>query len=232
MGNRKGRRAIGPSVRALRNDLGELLGRFDSPRSIRRELDRILGDWPEQGATQRPSWWRGGPAALPRRRRLTTVLDAIMRMMGLSRRADGSVAEDVEVLTERSDSYVVRVDFPDVRERDIDVRLDGELLTISGEHHHESARREQGCAYTERHYNSFSRSIELPRGIDTQKVEAHYAQGVLEVLLPKREALRPKQIPIVRHDVRGQGHEHEVRRGVMDANGAAPRRSNPTVAMD
>lgn len=218
--------SIGPSVRAFRHDIDELLERFEAPRTLRRELDRILGDGVEDDVSRRRSWWRSGRSA-PRRPWATLLLDRMVRAAGLSKRADPSPAEDLAVLTERSDCYVVRVELPDVRERDIDVRLDGEVLTIAGEHHHEAAKREQGCAYTERHYNSFTRSIELPRGVDSHRIEAHYVQGVLEVVLPKRESPRTKQIPIVRHEVRAAGDRYEERRRMPDANGVPLRRPIP-----
>jgi hypothetical protein len=112
------------------------------------------------------------------------------------------------------------------------------VLTISGEQHHQEAKREQGCAFTERRYNSFSRAIELPRGVDSHRIEAHYTEGVLEVLLPKRESTRIKQIPIVRHDARETADRYARRvmpntngRVIASRNGASLHRANPSNAI-
>jgi hypothetical protein len=220
--------SLGRSVRALRHELDELLERFEAPGTLRRELDRIVGDGLGEAASQRAPWWQRARPVAPQSRPAALLLYRLAQAMGLSGAAGASFGEDRELLSERPDSFVVRVDLHEMRERDIDVRLEGEVLTISGERHHEEAKREQGCACTERRYQSFSRSIELPRGVDSQRIEAHYGDGTLEVILPKRESLRTKQIPIVRHDARVAGDRYAVRRITPDGNGASHPQSTAT----
>jgi HSP20 family molecular chaperone IbpA len=198
-------------VRALRHDFDEL-------------LDRIVGDGSDRSVPQRRSWWRSARSPLSP---LASLLDRLARAKALSKSALAHGSEEIDLLTEHADCFLVRVDLHDVRERDVDVRLEGEVLTISGERHHQEAKREQGCAYTERRYNSFTRTIELPRGVDSHRVEAHYREGLLEVLLPKRESPRIKQIPIVRHVAYDVLDKHESRRVIPHA---APRSAGPTTA--
>jgi HSP20 family protein len=231
MANQKGWSSIRPSVRALRNDLDGLLERFEAPRTLRRGLGRFSRDGLERGGPRRPPWWRAGQSVAPPPRLSAVLFARIAQVMGLSPQTSLSASEDVELLTERSDCFVVRFDLPDVRERDIDVRLDGEVLTVSGEHHHEETKREQGCAYTERRFSSFSRSIELPRGVDSHRIEAHYEQGVLEVQLPKRESPRAKQIPIVRHEVREATGKTERGSATPPGSGISSRRASETNAV-
>ena len=82
-------------------------------------------------------------------------------------------------------------DLPGLRERDIDVRVDSDnVVTISGERREEETKRGRSYQMTERTYGAFSRSVQLPRGADTSKVEADFRNGVLELRVPKLEAAR------------------------------------------
>lgn len=93
-------------------------------------------------------------------------------------------------------TYVVRADLPGVDpEKDIDVRLDGDVLTIHGE------RREEAHdnGHSEVRYGSFTRSVRLPKGADVKDVKANYDAGVLEVSVPMVEAAgEPVKIAVQR----------------------------------
>jgi HSP20 family protein len=99
---------------------------------------------------------------------------------------------------ETKDSYVFRADLPGVKDKDLDVQLIGNRLTIAG--HREEEKREQGETYyaTERSYGSFSRSFTLPEGTDAERVAADLKDGVLQVVVPKKPEVRPKKIEIGR----------------------------------
>jgi HSP20 family protein len=90
----------------------------------------------------------------------------------------------VESYTEDG-TYVVRADLPGVDpERDIEVKVDGDVLTIHGERHEEE--RENG--HSEVRYGSFTRSVRLPKGATAGDVVARYDAGVLVVTVPMGEA--------------------------------------------
>lgn len=90
----------------------------------------------------------------------------------------------VESFTE-DDRYVVRADLPGIDpEKDIEVKVDGDVLTIHGERREEE--RENG--HSEVRYGSFTRSLRLPKGASATDVEARYDAGVLEVTVPMKEA--------------------------------------------
>jgi HSP20 family protein len=97
---------------------------------------------------------------------------------------------------ETKDGYLFLADVPGVNEKDIDISLTGNRLTISGkrdvEEHHENDRF---FAY-ERSYGTFSRSFTLPEGTDAEHVRADLKNGVLKVLLPKKPELQPRKIAI------------------------------------
>jgi HSP20 family protein len=147
------------------------------------------------------------------RRRKARVFEPLIgsagRMLSPWRGRD-TFAPQLELLG-RDNAYLLRVDLPGVREH-VDVYVDEQqhLLTISGERRREEVKGEAGYEYTERDYGSFTRSVELPRGADTSKVEANFRNGVLEVHIPKGESARTRQLPITRRE-RELGAKEEPR---------------------
>ena len=99
-------------------------------------------------------------------------------------------------LLEREDSLVLRADLPGLKEEDVQIEVRDNVLTISGERRAEFEDSEQGYYRIERAYGNFSRSLSLPDGVDADKIEAHFEDGVLEVKIPKPEERKPKRISI------------------------------------
>ncbi len=94
------------------------------------------------------------------------------------------------------DSIIVKADIPGLKKEDIDVTVHGNTLTIKGEKKYEDKNKEGDCLRQERFYGAFQRSIALNSEIDTSKVKAEYKNGVLEIVLPKKEEAKPKQITV------------------------------------
>jgi HSP20 family protein len=90
----------------------------------------------------------------------------------------------------------VKADLPDVQEKDIDVRVENNTLTIRGERKFSNEVHEDNYLRVERAYGSFSRSFSLPNTVNTEGIRADYRNGVLTVSMPKREETKPKQIKI------------------------------------
>lgn len=103
------------------------------------------------------------------------------------------VALDV---AETNDALIVKAELPGVDPKDVDISISGDVLTIKGEKKQE--KEEKGTTYhrIERSYGSFSRSLLLPTPIDTDKIEAKYDKGVLEITLPKKPEAKTKTIQI------------------------------------
>jgi HSP20 family protein len=99
-------------------------------------------------------------------------------------------------LVEREDSLVLRADLPGLREEDVQIEVRDHVLTISGERRAEFEDSEQGYYRIERAFGSFSRSLSLPEGVDADKIEASFDNGVLEVTIPKPEERKPRRISI------------------------------------
>jgi len=98
-------------------------------------------------------------------------------------------------LVETADQYVLRADLPGLSEGDVNVQLEDNVLTISGERKAEHEQQE-GYYRLERAFGAFSRSLTLPDGVDPDSVEAHFDRGVLEIGIPKPEQKKPRHVQI------------------------------------
>lgn len=97
---------------------------------------------------------------------------------------------------ETENELVLKLDLPEVEPKDVDVRVENQTLTISGERKFEADKNGQGFHRMERNYGNFTRSFTVPNTFDTGAVAASYKNGVLTVKLPKKEAAKPRQIKI------------------------------------
>jgi len=97
---------------------------------------------------------------------------------------------------ETGDELVLKADVPDVDLKDIDVRVENQTLTLSGQRKFEQQESGKGYHRIERSYGNFVRSFAVPNTFDTEKIAASYKNGVLTVSLPKKEAAKPRQIKV------------------------------------
>jgi len=102
---------------------------------------------------------------------------------------------DVDIY-ETEHELVLRADLPDLTEKDIDIRIENNMLTIRGERKFEKNVSEDSYLRMERSYGAFSRSFSLPNTVNTDQIKADYRNGVLTVNLPKREESKPKQVKV------------------------------------
>lgn len=94
------------------------------------------------------------------------------------------------------DHFTVKADIPGMKKEDIEISIQEGVLTIRGEKKEETEKNEKGVLRTERFYGMFERSVALPSVVDEAKVKASYKDGVLELVIPKKEESKPKQIKI------------------------------------
>lgn len=97
---------------------------------------------------------------------------------------------------ETENELVVKADLPDLQEKDIDVRVENNTLTIRGERKFNNEVHEDNYLRVERAYGTFTRNFSLPNTVNTEGIRAEYRNGVLSVRMPKREETKPKQIKI------------------------------------
>src|SRR5579862_3039761 len=106
-----------------------------------------------------------------------------------------SFAPAVDVY-EDEHQVTLKIEVPGVEEKDIDVRIENNVLTVHGERKFEKEEKEENFRRVERQYGSFTRTFTLPTTVDTENVQAHYDKGVLKIALPKKAEAKPKQIKV------------------------------------
>jgi HSP20 family protein len=97
---------------------------------------------------------------------------------------------------ERGEDLVLRAEVPGVSRDKLDVSVENNVLTIRGERERDREIKEEHYHRVERSYGVFSRSFTLPATVDATKIAAQFKEGILEVVLPKAEAAKPKRISI------------------------------------
>jgi HSP20 family protein len=99
-------------------------------------------------------------------------------------------------LVETDEHFVLKADLPGLAESDVNLEVEGNVLTISGERKAEHEDKGEGYVRVERSYGAFRRSLTLPEGVDPEAVTASFDQGVLEVRIPKPEERKPRRVAI------------------------------------
>jgi HSP20 family protein len=106
-----------------------------------------------------------------------------------------SFAPPVDIY-EDEHNIAVKLEVPGIDEKDIDVRVEGNTLTVHGERKIEKEEKEENFRRIERQYGNFTRSFTLPSSVDPEQVSAHYDKGVLKINLAKKAEAKPKQIKV------------------------------------
>jgi len=102
---------------------------------------------------------------------------------------------DIDVF-ERDGKIVVRADVPGMKAENIEVSVEGDLLTIKGRREEEKEVKEENYYCSERAFGEFSRTVKLPEGVSTEAIEATCTDGVLEVVIPRPAAPQAKTIKV------------------------------------
>ena len=97
---------------------------------------------------------------------------------------------------ETDKEIVLKAELPEMPEKDIEIKVEDNNLIVSGERRKEKEVKEEHYHRIERSYGSFYRSFALPHAVDRENIKASYKDGVLKVILPKKEEAKPKQIKI------------------------------------
>jgi HSP20 family protein len=139
-------------------------------------------------------------------REFSVMQDRLNRMNRLSRESYGpegpeealtttSFAPPVDIY-EDEHNIALKLEVPGIDEKDIDVRVEGNTLTVHGERKIEKEEKEENFRRIERQYGAFTRSFTLPSSVDPGQVSAHYDKGVLKINLAKKTEAKPKQIKV------------------------------------
>jgi HSP20 family protein len=107
----------------------------------------------------------------------------------------GSWAPAVDIYEQGTD-IVLKAELPGVDPKDVDIRLENNVLSLRGQRKLESEVKRESYHRVERSYGTFSRSFTLPTVVDQAQIKAEFKDGLLRLTLPKREEAKPKQIQI------------------------------------
>src|SRR5437763_9861680 len=134
-------------------------------------------------------------------REFTTLQDRMNRLFrdnygeGQEALSTSTFAPPVDVY-EDEHNVTLKIEVPGIDEKDIDVQIENNLLTVHGERKFEKEEKEENFRRVERQYGSFTRSFTLPNTVNPGQVSAHYDKGVLKVKLAKKAEAKPKQIKV------------------------------------
>jgi HSP20 family protein len=106
-----------------------------------------------------------------------------------------SFAPPVDVY-EDEHNVILKIEVPGIDEKDIDVRIENNTMTVHGERKFEQEEKEENYRRVERQYGSFTRTFTLPQTVDQENVQADYDKGVLKIKLSKKAEAKPKQIKV------------------------------------
>jgi HSP20 family protein len=108
---------------------------------------------------------------------------------------DGGRRPSLDMVREEG-QVLVRAEVPGMKPEEIEVKAEGGLLTISGEHEESTEKKEAEYLHRERRYGAFHRTLALPKGTDPKGIEATVRDGVLEVLIPLQEEVAAEAVTI------------------------------------
>ncbi len=137
---------------------------------MRRDMERLFEDFFEPLPRRRRRWW--------------------------GKQAEGGVIVPSIEMYDRKNEIVLRVEIPGVDKQDIDLTITENNLTIKGEIKREEEVKEEDFYASELSYGGFARSIPLPVEVDSTKATATYKNGILEIVLPKKEEAKPREIKV------------------------------------
>ena len=137
----------------------------------------------------------------PKRKLLRSLFDDffdVVETPGRGRRSwfEGAMWEPAIDLIDQKDKLVAKVELPGVEKKDVKISLTDNSLTIQGEIKKEEETKKEDYYYRERAYGNYSRTITLPAEVDKDKIIAKFNNGILEITLPKKPEVQPKEITI------------------------------------
>jgi HSP20 family protein len=109
----------------------------------------------------------------------------------------GTWAPSVDIF-ESENELVLTAEVPGIDEKDIEIKLEDNTLTLKGERKLEKETKEENYHRIERSYGSFFRSFSLPNYVDHDKIQAEYQNGVLKITMPKRQESKSRKVKIIR----------------------------------
>jgi HSP20 family protein len=150
--------------------------------------------------------WRGEMDRL--KREMQSIFDRFLDLRSSRRFSEEEKWMPAVDLSDTSEEIIVNAEIPGVEAENIEVKLEGNVLTIKGERQREHEEKEENFHRIERSYGIFYRSLRLPSEVDAEKIKATYKKGILRIIIPKAkkevgkkiETSPARVIHVTRHD--------------------------------
>jgi len=143
--------------------------------ALHKEVDRIFDDFMSGFGRRAPS-------------RRVSEAEPLLRY-----ETSFGVSAPVVDVVEKEKEYQISAELPGLEEKDVEVSVADDMLTIKGEKKEEKEEKAKNYYLSERRYGAFQRSFQLPSGVDAEKIEANFQKGVLTVTLPKTPEAQKKE---------------------------------------
>ena len=128
--------------------------------------------------------------------RMTRIFDETLTRVWKTEGMPRDVWSPPVDIVEREKELVIKMDLPEVRLGEIDIHVEEDTLVIQGERKFVKEAPDETYLQIERHYGVYQRTFNLSPRIDREQIKASYRDGVLLIVLPKKEAARPRQITL------------------------------------
>jgi len=142
---------------------------------------------------------RNGPNTIDTlRREMDHFFDDLVRLSWSNEQsglATGTWAPNADI-TENEDEYQIMMDIPGMDKNDIKITIQDGRVSVTGERKAEEKEEKADFVRQERYYGSFFRSFKLPEKVKEEDIEASFKDGVLKLLIPKAEVVKPKSIKV------------------------------------
>ena len=135
-------------------------------------------------------------------REMMTLREAMDRLFddafthSLSKRDGWSASTPAVDMYQTDDEIVVKASLPGVKADEVQINITGDVLTLKGEVKHEEEKNDKAWHIREQRWGSFQRSVALPTNVVSDKAKAEFENGILTIILPKAEEVRPRTITI------------------------------------
>jgi HSP20 family protein len=129
--------------------------------------------------------------------RMNRLFDDSVRGLRPGEEALGSAIWSPAVdIYETDNEVILKAELPEINQKDIDIQVENNTLVLRGERKFEKETKRENFHRIERAYGNFARSFTLPSTIDQEKIRADYKDGILKIVMPKKDEIKPKQIRV------------------------------------
>lgn len=132
------------------------------------------------------------------REKMNRLFEDVVTARGQEKEFISSTWNPAVDIYESENQLVLTAEIPGVAEKDVEIKIEDNTLSIKGERRFETETKEENYHRLERSYGSFYRTFTLPNYVDQDKIHAEHENGVLKITMPKRTDLKPRKVKILK----------------------------------